>query len=114
MFRIFALLLTLTLASQVQAQSEIQFQNNESQRDIKIEIFPNPTTEYLNIHVKGTDERPTFHLHNIIGNEVKVEFEKMGDNRYRINVENLAPGYYLLAIKEPTTKFSRTLKFLKR
>ena len=114
MKRIFLIGILLSLAFQIQAQSELQFLNKESEKSIKVDIYPNPTTDYLNIQVAGTDSKPSFHLHNIIGNEVKVEFEEMGDNKYRINVENLAPGYYLLAIKEPDTKYTKTLKFLKR
>lgn len=103
----------LVLAFHVNAQTGVQFPQTESD-NIKVEIYPNPTTEYLNIQIKGTEAKPTFHLHNIIGNEVKVEFEPLADNKYRINVEKLAPGYYLLAIKEPKAKYSKTLKFLKR
>lgn len=104
----------LILAFTVKAQTEVQFQNRQVEQTIKVEIYPNPTTDYLNIQIAGTDKEPSFYLHNIIGNQVKIDVEKEGDNKYRIKVENLSPGYYLLAIKEPTAKFTKTLKFLKR
>lgn len=116
MKRILLFGIVIFLAAQAKAQSEELFLNKDSEKKIQIDIYPNPTTDYLNIQLAGTElnSEVSFHLHNIIGNEVKVEFEKMGDNKYRINVETLSPGYYLLAIKETNTKFSKTLKFLKR
>jgi hypothetical protein len=102
------------LAFQVKAQTEISLPGQELETRIQVDIYPNPTVDFLNIQVSETQAEITFHLHNIIGNEIKIKPEKVGDNKYRINVESLAPGYYLLAVKESTSKFTKTLKFLKR
>jgi len=115
MKKLFVLIFSLFLAFSVNAQNNSSFPtltSNESR--ITVELYPNPAVEYLNIQIEGTDAEMSFHLHNIIGNEIKVNPEKVGDNKYRISVESLSPGYYLLMVKDPESKFTKTVKFLKR
>jgi hypothetical protein len=80
-----------------------------------VKLFPNPATEYLNVEIKnGLPGETHFTLYNIIGNPVKLELEKIDDKEYRINVKDIPPGYYLLALKDEEGKFNQTYKFLKR
>ena len=82
----------------------------------RIEIYPNPAVDYLTVEIKESDLKDTqIILHSIIGNKIVIHPEKILDNnKYRIDVKNLPPGYYLLSVKDPATIFSRTYKFLKR
>lgn len=115
MKKVLLVVFSLFLAFSVSAQSESAFPSlTSNESSIKVDLYPNPTVQYLNIQIEGTNADLTFHLHNIIGNEIKVKPEKQGDNLYRINVESLTPGYYLLMVKDPESKFTKTLKFLKR
>jgi len=98
------------ISSQIIAQDF----NNESSIETKIEFFPNPVTEVLNITIKGNLENTNFTLHNIIGNRIKIQPEKVSENQYKINVNGLASGYYLLMIRDERNAFSYTHKFLKR
>jgi hypothetical protein len=79
------------------------------------QIFPNPTTDYVHIrneHVEMSLLKLT--LHNIIGNEMKVEVEVVDEHELKVKVKDLSPGYYLIAIKDDFSKFRGTYKFLKR
>ena len=81
----------------------------------KVEIFPNPSVDYLNVHIKNSDlSKTVLIIHSIIGSKFEVEVEKTGPEEYRIDVRNLPKGYYLLSIKDASTEFSKTFKFLKR
>jgi len=80
-----------------------------------VEIYPNPSVDFLNVKIENSDlEKTELIVHNIIGSRFKVDIEKTEDAKYRIDVRNLPPGYYLLSIKDPITEFSKTFKFLKR
>ena len=111
------LLLTLALAApKAFAQSDFPaFENTSFEVENRIEIYPNPAVEYLNIEIKESSLTNTqIVLHNIIGNQIEILPEKIRDNKYRIDVKDLSPGYYLLSIKDPAADFSKTYKFLKR
>lgn len=79
------------------------------------QVFPNPTTDY--IHIRNEQVEMTLlklTLHNIIGNEMQVEVEVVDEHELKVKVKDLAPGYYLIAVKDDFSKFRGTYKFLKR
>ena len=81
----------------------------------KVEIYPNPSVDYLNVQIKNSDlANTTLIIHSIIGNKFEIEAENVGPHQYRIDVRDLPQGYYLLSIKDAKTNFSKTFKFLKR
>lgn len=81
----------------------------------KVEIYPNPSVDYLNVQIKNSDLANTILIiHSIIGNKFEIEAENVGPDQYRLDVRNLPQGYYLLSIKDANTNFSKTFKFLKR
>lgn len=80
-----------------------------------VEIYPNPSVDFLNVRIDNSDlEKTELVVHSIIGSRFKVEIEKVENSQYKIDVRDLPPGYYLLSIKDPVTEFSKTFKFLKR
>ncbi len=81
----------------------------------RVEIFPNPSVDYLNVHIKNSDlTKTTLIIHSIIGNKFELEVVKVSTDEYRIDVRDLPKGYYLLSVKDATLDFSKTFKFLKR
>ncbi|ELR70299.1 hypothetical protein C900_03984 [Fulvivirga imtechensis AK7] len=100
------------------AQSgEVNRFSNESleARVNDVKLFPNPTVEHLNVRIDNSRlSEASFTVHNIIGNIVETNVEKVGENEYKIKVKDLAPGYYLLAIRDEKGYFKETYKFLKR
>lgn len=80
-----------------------------------VKMFPNPSIDYIQIEIQNsTLVDPTLTLYNIIGNEIIVEIEEKKDNLFEIQVKDLPPGYYLIAIKDEQTFFGETYKFVKR
>ncbi len=95
-----------------QGQDFISFSDDLSS---KIELYPNPATEYLTIEIQNSKlDKPFILLHNIIGNAIQIEVEKVSEDKFRIEVKDLPNGYYLVSIKDPGTKFNKTYKFIKK
>ncbi len=81
----------------------------------KIQIYPNPSIDFLKITIeKSTLVDPKIVIHSIIGSKLEVYTEKMSANEFKVDVKNLPAGYYLVAVKDASTGFSETYKFLKR
>lgn len=83
-------------------------------QDNKIEIYPNPAVEYLIVQISNsTLENMQFEMHSIIGNQMTIKAQDLGQGRYRIPVDNFATGYYFLIVKDENARFKRAFKFLK-
>ena len=92
-----------------------QFGNEMLSIENKIEIYPNPSTDFLNITIHNSTLKSTrVIVHNIIGSKFETNVEKIDVNTYQVDVRDLPPGYYLVSVKDPTEDFSQTFKFLKR
>lgn len=98
-----------------QGDGEVGFKRNSLSEVNKVEIFPNPSADYLNIEINNSKmNKPVLEFYSIIGNVVKVELENSADNKFRVNLGSIPAGYYLLSIRDEQTKFQETYKFLKR
>jgi Secretion system C-terminal sorting domain len=118
MRRLYILICFLTLGVSAFAQAPSGFEMEQPERnDIgkSVHIFPNPTTEYVNIRLEHLDiDNVKVTMHNIIGNEINIETEKVDEHELRIRVKDFDAGYYLLALKDDRSRFKGTYKFLKR
>ncbi len=97
-------------------QNEQPFVEN-SLREIKnpIDFFPNPTPDDLNIVINDkTLKNVEFEVYNIIGNSIKIEIEEVTQNKYKIPLRSLSPGYYLLVVQDKDSRFKQAYKFQKK
>jgi hypothetical protein len=80
-----------------------------------VKIYPNPAgDEFIHIHVENANLTETkVSLHNIIGNEMRVEKDLIDENTLRIKVKDLATGYYLIGLNDDRQKLKGIYKFLK-
>jgi type IX secretion system substrate protein len=108
--------LAFTLGSYAQSGQDFSsFGNELLVQKNRVEIYPNPSVDYLNVQIENSDLRKTVLIvHNIIGSKIEVTAEKVGADQYRLDVRDLPKGYYLLSIKDASSNFSKTYKFLKR
>ena len=80
-----------------------------------VHIYPNPAVEYVHIRLDHVNmDKVEISLHNIIGNEIRIEKERVDEHEVRIRVKDFDAGYYLVALKDDHSKFRGTYKFLKR
>ena len=90
---------------------------NDAQLELtnEIEIYPNPSVNFLVVEIKNSDlDRVEFEMRSIIGNKVRITPEEIGRDKYRFNVEDFATGYYFLVVKDDFTRFKEAHKFLKK
>lgn len=109
-------IMVMAMASYAQAgQDFLSFGNELLSQKNKIEIYPNPSVDFLNVQIENSNLKSTvLVIHSIIGNKFELEAENVGENVYRLDVRDLPAGYYLLSVKDASTNFSKTFKFLKR
>ncbi|WP_224996749.1 T9SS type A sorting domain-containing protein [Cesiribacter sp. SM1] len=80
-----------------------------------VKLFPNPAVEYLVVEINSQDLiNVSFELNNIIGNTFEIRSEPIGNNRYKIYVKDLRPGYYFLTLKDENSSYKRAYRFLKK
>jgi hypothetical protein len=81
----------------------------------RVALYPNPATEYLTVTIDHFDlKNVEFELYNIIGNNLSVDVDEISRGKYKINVGNINPGYYLLVIRDPVKRFNKAYKFQKK
>lgn len=120
---VFFILLSMAITLFAQKVSE-RNANNKTNAEVKltikddvhqIEIFPNPTTDYVHINLSESELKDvSFELYDIIGNKVDVEAQEMKKDIYRIPVEKLHMGYYVLIISDSYSRYKKAFKFSKR
>lgn len=84
------------------------------EKAVKVQLYPNPTVNYLNINL-NTDKLKdvAFELYSLIGSKLDITIEKKADNHYKIPVDRLGAGYYLLIVKDRNQHFKKAYKFQK-
>jgi len=98
------------------SKSELPTLNKESlQVETDIELYPNPAIEFLTINLKDSKLKEVqFEVYNIIGNKLSYEMDAINSNSYKLNVKEFNPGYYLLIVKDPVTRYNKAFKFRKQ
>lgn len=77
--------------------------------EIKLDIFPNPTINELNINLTGlTDIQVT--IYNVSGDNVFTKYMK-GEASYNIPLSHLEPGSYYMLIENK--EITKSFKFVK-
>lgn len=103
-----------TSTSTFTAESMI-FENASLDLTNQIEVYPNPSIDYIVVNIKNSNLRDTsFELHSIIGNTIKVDAENLGSDKFRINIKNFNSGYYFVVVKDDFSQFKEAYKFLKK
>lgn len=112
---VFSLLLSVMFAFQSQAQQGQELSAKNSGVKIKVEVFPNPATNYLTVDLsKLSLDDPKIEIRNIIGSKMSFRSEDLGGKKQRLDVQDYPPGYYLVLVRDDKTKFQQTVRFSKK
>ncbi len=87
---------------------------SDSVQEAQISIYPNPAVEFIVVQVEGDFDNAEFELNSMIGNKLQIKPEEIGIGKYKIQVKDLASGYYFLIVKDEAKRFKKAYKFLKR
>lgn len=104
-------LIILTFALALSGVSFAQVSGAE--QDARISIYPNPAVEFIVVQVDGEFSNAEFELNSMIGNKLQIKPEEIGIGKYKIQVKDLATGYYFLIVKDEDRRFKKAYKFLK-
>lgn len=119
------ILLLLLFISQLALAQNSSTENNKSelpilkkeslQLSMDVELYPNPSVDFLNIKLKNSNlKNVEFEMYNVIGNKIDFEIDAINGVSYKINVKEFNPGYYLLIIKDPMSRYNKAFKFRKQ
>lgn len=111
------ILLLFAFWGPIQGQAQGYDAEQPERNDISksVHIFPNPAVEYVHVRLEHVNlDNAKISMHNIIGNEINIETERIDEHEIRIKVKDFDSGYYLLALRDDQAKFRGTYKFLKR
>jgi PKD repeat protein len=67
-----------------------------------IEVYPNPTTESLNITIPNLTEQVTLEVINALGQKVATPIIVNGINYFTLDVKSLAAGTYIISVHNST------------
>jgi hypothetical protein len=91
-------------------------ENSPPTKSPAIHVYPNPSRDWVTIEFEGSvsDKDMRFSLYGLSGEKIgqlEVSSVIMGENHYRLNVEDLAKGIYFLRIDfGDTTQFTKLLR----
>ena len=83
-------------------------------QEARISIYPNPAVEFIVVQVEGDFSNAEFELNSMIGNKLQIKPEEIGIGKYKMQVKDLATGYYFLIVKDEEKRFKKAYRFLKR
>jgi hypothetical protein len=81
-------------------------------REDLLKTYPNPTSEYLNVHLNGQQEFEQLTLRTMTGQVVHHQ-ESSGINHATLNVSRLTPGIYILSVTSEKGVINRKIEILR-
>lgn len=80
----------------------------------RIDIYPNPAQEYLIVQITNSNVQDLkFEIRSLLGQEMIVVPEDLGNGKYRFPVKDFAVGYYFVIVKDTQGIINVANKFLK-
>jgi hypothetical protein len=79
--------------------------------DFKVEVFPNPATDYIMVNSEATAPNTTWMLVDISGSVVYSG--KLNEAENRIDLSRLANGKYFLTVRSEDGSINETFKLIK-
>ena len=107
--------MALCFCLSVTAQTAVGENKKSINEKVKVDVFPNPTSDQLTIDLTKTSvEKPVIEIRSIIGSKMQVRIEKIAHQKYKADVSRFPRGYYLVLIREDREKFQQTVRFSKK
>ena len=105
--------LVLAQNTTIGAQMDGQMLPNNFEDINIIRIYPNPAVDYIIIEVKESKLQDTrFVLTSMIGNEIEIEPETLGEDKFRVGLVGYPAGFYFLVIQDDLSQFKKAFRFL--
>ncbi|HPQ20760.1 MAG TPA: T9SS type A sorting domain-containing protein [Saprospiraceae bacterium] len=85
----------------IPVELDIVTSSNDLDPNISFEVFPNPTTDYVNVDLsfENIEDQVTILVNDITGkNVITKQYYKVSDKNVRLDVSNLASGVYSVLV----------------
>ena len=79
--------------------------------DNQIRIYPNPTSDMIQIMMENSQPIDGFSVYDVLGKEYEVKLTKL-QNRYEVNLKDLPSGTYVLVIDSKGKQIIRQIQKL--
>ena len=80
----------------------------------RIDVYPNPAQEFLIVQITNSNVQDLkFEIRSLLGQEMIVVPEDLGNGKYRFPVKDFAVGYYFVIVKDSQGILNLAKKFLK-
>lgn len=86
--------------------------NKSQNRDIEIKVYPNPTQDFLNIHLNKITEKATYSLFDLNGK--LIEQKSIITIDVKLDMTKFPKGTYLLKLSQKNRQPLQTYKVIKR
>ncbi|MBN2747510.1 MAG: T9SS type A sorting domain-containing protein [Bacteroidales bacterium] len=79
---------------------------------LEIKVYPNPTAEFVNIHLSNIEEEPVYSLFDFSGK--LLESKAISNTETRVNLNEYASGTYVLRLNQNFGQPLQTFKIMKK
>ena len=83
----------------------------EGLNDEQIVIYPNPTSDVIQIMMENSQPIDGFSVYDVLGKEYEVKLTKL-QNKYEVNLKDLPSGNYVLVIDSQGYQIRRQVQKL--
>ena len=84
-------------------------QERQNARELKLNIYPNPTSNYVNVKFSHPTDILNFKLHDLSGREVPVTYELLDREGAKVLFKGLQPGVYTLITETVNGSFTNKI-----
>jgi len=85
----------------------------ETLADIRLNLYPNPTSEYLNIELGNNEEDINLQLYDMSGKLIHKDVINAYDTKYVLPMQSVASGQYLVQMQSENGKLNTTHQVVK-
>lgn len=86
----------------------------ENLADIRMNLYPNPTSEFLNIELGNNDKDINLQLFDMSGKLIHKDVINAHDTKYVLPMQSVATGKYLVQMQSEDGKMNTTHKIMKQ
>ena len=85
----------------------------ENLADVRMNLYPNPTSEYLNISLRNNEKDINLQLFDMTGRLVHKDVINAHDTKYVLPMQSVATGKYLIQMQTEDGKMNSTHQVVK-
>lgn len=86
---------------------------DETLADVRMNLYPNPTSEYLNIELSNNEQQINLQVYDMSGRLIHKDVINAYDTKYVLPMQSVATGKYLIQMQSEDGKMNTTHQVVK-